>query len=367
MAEAREKLARTILRNNLGAKKGDSVVIESWAHTLPYAAAFVEEARRIGAQPTLLYEDEDAWWAAVKSKQFRPFAKLSKAERAAVRDADVYIYFWGPGDFPKAADLPPKVGAKVTAWNDEWYATARKGGLRGVRMSLGFLGDPTAEKFGFKGPDLREQVAEAGATDAKSMQRRGDKVLAKLRKGKELHVVHENGTDVRVSLKGIKGRVDSGLVTAEARKARRGMLTNNPTGLVMVAVNGSDATGTVVGNRAVYDMGAFVRSDGANWTLESGRLTAHEMGDGAAQFDKGLKDGKKGADQFGYFSIGLNPAYKAIPPAEDTEEGAILLSVGNNQLVDGGTNKSNFRGFAMVGDATIEVDGTPIARGGRIL
>lgn len=366
MVAAREALARKLLRDNLGVKKGESVVIESWAHTLPYATAFVEESRRIGAQPTLLFEDDAAWWNAVRSKQFGPFAHLSKAEKAAVAAADVYVYFWGPEDFGKANQLPERIGRRLRAWNPEWYATAKKGGLRGVRMSLGFLGNPVAEKLGFSGDDLREKVAGAGATDAKEMAKKGQRVVERLRRGKQLRIHHDNGTDLRINLKGIKSRVDAGLVDAASRKLPRGMLTNNPTGLVLSAVDHSEATGTIVGNRTVYEIGSFDQFDGAHWTLVGGHLTEHEMGKGAAAFDKGFQPSKKGVDQLSYFSVGLNPASKGIPPAEDTEEGAVLVSVGNNDLA-GGSNNARFRGYAMIGGATLEVDGSPIARGGRIL
>lgn len=366
MVAARETLARTVLRGNLGVKKGESVVIESWAHTLPYATAFVEEARRLGAQPTLLYEDDAAWWNAVRSKQFGPFAHLSKAEKAAVAAADVYIYFWGPEDFGKASELPEKTGERLTAWNPEWYATAKKGGLRGVRMSLGFLGDPVAKKFGFEGDELRDKVAFAGASGAAEMAKKGQRVADRLRRGQEMRIRHDNGTDLRVGLKGMKYRLDTGIVDSAARKNPRGMLTNNPAGLVLVAVDQSEASGTFVGNRAVYDMGTFERFDGARWTFSGGHLTEHAMEEGAAAFDKAFKPSKKGFDRFSYFSIGLNPAAKGIPPAEDTEEGAVLVSVGNNQLA-GGSNKVPFRGYGMIGDSTVEVDGTPIVRGGKIL
>ncbi|MGC2290097.1 MAG: hypothetical protein WA688_09635 [Thermoplasmata archaeon] len=98
MSAAVESLARTVLGKNLATHKRESVIIETWPHTLEYARAFVEETRRLGAVPTLLYEDEPAWWSAVEAKNFRPFAKLSKAEKAAVAKADVYVHFFGPED-----------------------------------------------------------------------------------------------------------------------------------------------------------------------------------------------------------------------------------------------------------------------------
>lgn len=366
MVAARDALARTVLQENLAVKKGESVLIESWPHTLPYATAFVEEARRLGAQPTLLYEDDAAWWKAVRSKQFGPFAHLSRAEKAAVGAADVYIYFWGPEDFGKASTLPGKTGERVTAWNPQWYATAKKGGLRGVRMSLGFLGDPVAKKLGFSGDELREKVAGAGAAAAKEMLTKGRRVVGRLRRGKQLRITHGNGTDLRINLAGIQSRLDTGIVDAASRRLPRGMLSNNPAGLVLSAVDRSGARGTFIGNRTVYEIGSFERFDGARWSFAGGHLTEHTMGQGAAAFDKAYRPSKKGFDQLSYFSIGLNPASKGIPPAEDTEEGAVLISIGNNDLA-GGANKAKFRGYAMIGGATVEVDGNPIARAGRIL
>ena len=66
-----------------------------------------------------------------------------------------------------------------------------------------------------------------------------------------------------------------------------------------------------------------------------------------------------------YFSIGLNPEGEAAAPAEDTEEGAVLISVGNNTFA-GGTNKSSLRGFVMIAGADVDVDGKTIVAGGRI-
>jgi len=151
MPDTAARLARTILSRNLRVKKGESVVIESWTHCLPYTRAFVDEARRLGAQPTVLYEDEAAWWNAVAAKRTGPFSHLSSAEKAAVGHADAYLYFWGPADMRKAIELGP-IGSKFIGFNEEWYAAARKGGLRGYRMSLGLASDPTAERFGLAGP-----------------------------------------------------------------------------------------------------------------------------------------------------------------------------------------------------------------------
>jgi hypothetical protein len=53
-------------------------------------------------------------------------------------------------------------------------------------------------------------------------------------------------------------------------------------------------------------------------------------------------------------------------PLEDTEEGAVLFGIGNNAFL-GGRVAIPFQGYALLGGATVEVDGTPIAKSGRVL
>ena len=105
MSEPESTLANAVLSRNLKVKKGESVVIEAWTHALPYVRAFVREARRLGAHPTVLYEEEDAWWDAVKSKQLGSFQKLSAAERETIASADVFLGLRG------TLGPPPDVGA----------------------------------------------------------------------------------------------------------------------------------------------------------------------------------------------------------------------------------------------------------------
>ena len=365
MSAAGKTLARTVLRKNLHLRKGESVLIESWPHTLDYAADFVTEARRMGARPTILYEDEAAWWDAVSRKNYGPLRTLSKAEKAAIGSADAYVYFWGPGDALRRRALPESIGAKVTEWNEEWYRTARKGGLRGVRMNIGLAPDQVAKEFGLSGKGLRERLAAAGAADAPKMAAVGARILAAIKKGKKLHLTHRNGTDLWMDLRGVHGRVDAGIVDAETRKGPYGMMANNPTGLVMVAVDRANAVGTVVANRAVYDFATLHRFTGAAWTFEKGRLARRAMGEGKGEFEKGFANAGEGRDQLSYFSVGLNPAAKDLPPCEDTEEGAVLLSVGNNHLA-GGKIGVMFRGYAMVAGGDVEVDGRRIVDGGRL-
>jgi leucyl aminopeptidase (aminopeptidase T) len=366
MPDSAVALARAILSRNLGVKKGNAVLIESWPHSLQYVRAFVDESRRLGAQPTVLYEDDNAWWDSVAARRYGPFQRLSPAEKAAVANADAYIYFWGPADMRKSIDLGGAIGGKVTGFNEEWYVTARKCGLRGYRMSLGLASDITARRFGLDGPRWRDRLVRAGAADAHRMMALGGRIAKKLARGKELRIRHSNGTDLRIGLRGAPPVLSGGIPVGATRRRPRAMLEGNPSGQVHFATEKSNASGTFVSNRTVYDMARYERLAGSRWKFDGGRLTARSMGLGRRSFEAAFARAPRGRDQLSFISIGLNPLARELPPCEDTEEGAILLGIGNNGVA-GGRVRMPFNGFAMIGGATLTVDGEPIARGGRIL
>ena len=366
MPNSAAALARTVLSRNLRVRKGESVLIETWSHSLDYAPAFVEEARRLGAQPTVLYEDEGAYWNAVEAKQFGPFAHLSKAEKAAVGNAGAYVYFWGPAAMRRAMDLGPSVGERLTAFNEEWYAAAAKGTLRGCRMSLGLASEPTAKGFGLDLGEWRRRLVDAGAVDSSVLLAKGERLRRHLEHGKELTLRHPNGTNLTIPLRKPTTRVDSGLVTPDARRRPFGVMANNPTGQVFATLDGSKSSGTLVGNRPVYNMVSYEKSTAGSWEFQGGKLTQHEMTQGEEAFESAFQAAPKGREQLSYISIGTNPRSRELAPCEDTEEGAVLVGIGGNSGF-GGKLQIPFQGYAMVGGATVEIDGRTVIRGGKVL
>lgn len=364
MAESPSKLAHAVLVGNLRLKKGNTVLIESWSDSVPYARTFVKEARRLGIRPMVLYEDDEAWWDAVEGRRFTQFADLASHESAAVANADGYVYFWGPGDRKRLSALPEKAQERATAWNPGWYKLASKSGLRGTRMWLGIATDPTAEMFHVDPAEWRAGLIAAGAVDGPKMWAKGKRVAAAIAKGSTLRLQHPNGTDLTFRLTGAKSRVDAGQVGPEERKRPFGMMANNPSGQVLVAVDQSHADGTVVANRTIYV--APDRFADQRFTFEDGALTDYSVGVGREAFEKGMKMAKPASRVHSYLSIGLNPFGRNVPPAEDTEEGGMTVGVGNNGFLRGKVG-GPYLAPAMVGEGEISIDGRTIAKGGKVL
>ncbi|HEV2165711.1 MAG TPA: hypothetical protein VGS23_01840, partial [Thermoplasmata archaeon] len=103
----RTRVARSVLTKNLLVKPGERVTVEAWTHTLPWAVTFAREARRLGAQVLVPYEDERAYWQAVDSGEGARLGKVAAHEFAALGKTDVYLHMWGPGDRVRLNALKP--------------------------------------------------------------------------------------------------------------------------------------------------------------------------------------------------------------------------------------------------------------------
>ena len=356
--ESAAKLAQSILRKNLRVKAGERVTIEAWPHTLPWAVALAREARRLKALPLVLYEDEQAFWDSIAKGEARILGTPAGHEWAALAKTDVYIHMWGPGDRVRLNALPRPQQQALFRFNDAWYATARKAGLRGLRLEIGRPYPTLAKAYGADLQTWTDQIIAASAVDPTELARRAAPVARALNSGKTLHIVHPNGTDLTLGLSARPARVYDGRPRPGDRERPFDLLANLPSGAVRVALNESVAEGTLVGNRTCY------YEDGAatepRFEFSGGRLASARFGTGDERFDAPFAKGGKGRDQPGFLAVGLNPELRDTPQVEDIEAGAVLVSVGGNRNL-GGKNPSPFFGWAVIAGAEVTVDGRPLS------
>jgi leucyl aminopeptidase (aminopeptidase T) len=359
-------VGRALVGPALELRRGEHLVVATWNHTLPWATAVVEEARRIGAVPLLLLEDEATFWRSVEgARSVRHWSGISPTVRAALRRADALVHFPGPADRPRLHALPPELLAPFLQRDDQWFRLARATGVRGVRCLLGYASDAQAEHWGVPGALWRSRLIRGiGAADYDAIGRDAARAARLLRHGRELRVSATNGTEMRIGLRGRTPWVDDGRVDAEDRRRGRSIATA-PAGLVVVAVGEGSAQGTAVANRPSYL--ASGRADGAQWEVEGGMLRNYWYSDGAEAFESEFASAPRGREVVALFAIGLNPALApGVPQAEDLEAGTVTLAIGGNTLY-GGRNRCRFLSWITVGEATVSVDGTPLCDRGKFL
>ncbi len=359
-------VARRLLVDAIGLKRDESVIIETWNHTLPYATACVVEARRIGARPMLLLEDEAAYWRSVDvAPAIARWAKVGAPEWAALAKTDGYVFFPGPSDMPRLRSMPTTQYGQLTGYNSDWYRRARAARVRGVRCVLGYASESQAALYGVSATEWRSALVQGIAgPDPKAVRADGRRVARKLSKGKLLRITAANGTDLTVRLRGRRPWVDDGTVDDEDVRLGHNVAVAPP-GAVAVAVDERSAEGTAIANRPTF-MG-LSRLDGGQWELKEGHLTGALYTQGQTFFDERFQKASKGKEILSYLSVGLNPSLSAgVPQVEDQEAGAITLGIGGNASY-GGSNRVPFFTWIVVGEATVAVDGAPLCDRGQVL
>ncbi len=354
---AATQFARSVLKQNLQVKPGEHVMIEAWTHTVPWAVALAQEARAMGAHPLVTYEDEDAYWAAIDGGKANLLGTAAQHEWAALAKTDVYIHMWGPGDRVRLNALPERKAGAAFRFNDDWYKTARKAGLRGARLEIGRPYPTLAKAYDFDESTWSHQLAAATMVDPKELARRAAPIEKALAKGKRLTISHPNGTRLTLGLAGYTPRTQVGRPVVGDKSRPFDLLANLPSGAIRVALDEKVADGTIVGNRTCYyDDGIATEP---TFEFENGRLTSAHYASGGDRFDTPYAKGGKGRDQPGFLAIGLNSELHNTPQVEDIEAGAVMVSVGGNRQL-GGKNSSSLFGWSIVARPTLEVDGKPL-------
>jgi leucyl aminopeptidase (aminopeptidase T) len=369
MPDAPSKLqrdaARNIVTKYLRVRAGENVIIETWNHTLPQAAAMLDEVRRAGGRGLVIFSDEDAWWRAIDRKQSQLLGEASAPEWAALRAADVYVNFWGPGDTDRMERLPDSADPAFD-WMGPWYATARKAGLRGLRMTGAFVTAGRAREWGLDFAEWQERTLRASLVDPEELAKSSARLTQALSHGKRVRITHPNGTDVEVALAGAAPRLLDGRPRPHRKgDSPTGMLQQVPAGKVDVALDSRTAEGSFRANRRTNIWWNW--HSGGTVEFGHGRVTSYSFEEGAAEFTRRYKTGTAGKDRASALYFGLNPAVHDVPNLESVERGCVCLVIGRNDGLPGGTNHSSFLGWFSLAGAEISIDGTPFIRAGKLI
>jgi leucyl aminopeptidase (aminopeptidase T) len=358
--------ARNIVTKFLKVRPGENAIVESWDHTMPMAAAMVDEIRRAGGRTLHIQEDEDAWWRAIDRKQSKLLGQSSKPEWAAMRATDIYVHFWGPGNTDRLEKIREKTFDNALGWFGSWYPTARKTGLRGGRVAIGFATEGRAKQWRVDRAEWENRILRACLTDPEETAKRGAGLVRALTNGRRVRITHPNGTDLEVALAGGAPRLQDG--TPHPRNKRYGpadMLAQIPGGRIDVALDSKTAEGRIHANRRTNIWWRW--DSGGTLEFSNGKLTSYAFEEGEKDFSQLYRTGTAGKDRPGSLTFGLNPAARDVPNLESIELGCVTLVVGRNGHLEGGTNKTNFMSWVTLADSEVSIDGAPVLRAGKLL
>lgn len=364
-----DRLARLVLDQCLSVRRGETVTIETWDHALSWARAFVLEARRRGCEPTLVVEDEEAFFRSLA----QPGARTVPSAPAAFAEAsDAYVYFPGPEQFPRLLGLSTEeIDAVVGRHGPAWWRAARRAGLRAARVAVATATPTAAARFGVDRVAWERELVEGSLVSPDRLARAAGRLARRLHRARQVRLRHPNGTDLTVELLRAPPVTEDGRVDRADRRAGR-LWTQIPTGVVAVPLSPGGAEGVWESNRPTYDR----FSDppvalGARLTFRRGRLSEYSFDRGGAAFARTYARGGRGRELPGALTFGVNPAVDRAPEVAEVAAGTVGLLLGGNRPL-GGRNPSRFTYLTLLAGARVDLDGEPfledgvLARGGRL-
>jgi leucyl aminopeptidase (aminopeptidase T) len=333
-----DRVAERVLRESLRVRAGEAVTIETWNTGLAFAQRAAVQARRMGAIPVLLFEDEATFIEGLRRTPGDHLGKMGKHEYALLSKTNAYVFIPGPvlGGSPK---LSREEFTASTTYNSSWYAAAKKAGLRGVRLTLGYVGPELAKILRKPVGQIVEHQLRASLTDLRKVRRTGIRLSGRLRPRARATLSTE-GETLHFEL-GAEEALDDGAVSRND-VASGGNLTNVPPGYYAREIVASSLQGTVRMYAPVPRIGTV-----ADLRLEfrRGRLVRWRSEANPRWLNRLVQMTPKDRRTLGAVAIGLNPDLRGGYGQDRLREGAITFF-------------GMFQGTTHAAD--LEVDGRPV-------
>ena len=327
------QVAKKVLTETLRVQSGDSVTVEAWDNGLPFARRALAEARAMGCTAILLYEDEWAYVEGVRRAPEEAVGKMGKNEYGLLSGTDAYIFVPGQAIGAYSRTLRPEERERSTRYNSSWYEGAAKAGLRGARLTFGYVGTDLARMLGRPVQDLVRAHLKAALVDFDQISRSAANVSALFTDGAETELGTARST-LKFSLMG-ELTVDDGIVDQQDKLSGNNM-TYVPPGLVSKEVDPESANGSVVLTDTLTAYGVISH---AKLGFREGRLAAWESSDRARM--KKLVDSLPEKRRFSLLTVGLNPGMRYGLGQDRFVEGSLTLGgFGFRGQVKGGTLKT---------------------------
>jgi hypothetical protein len=352
-----DALARVVLDRYLAVRRGEPVTIEAWSHALAWARALVVEARRRGAVPTLVLEDESAF-----------FRSVLEAGSASVTSAGpgppgsgAHVYLPGPLETGRLLGLPPDDLARVRERHDaRWWIAARRAGTRAVRLALPAATPDAASRFGVDAAVWQAELLRASRVDPRRLEAAGVRLLRSLGRARQLRIRHANGTDLLVR----RARRSPFVDTGRPAPGRGRVWGRVPGGLLVLPIDPAGTEGTWETNRPIYDR--FARPPlalGGRFVFAGGRLREFGFDRGGNPLADAYAAAGRGRERATALTFGLNPEIYRAPESLELGRGTLGLWVGDGPGPRA-TAESRFALLAPLGEPDVTADGRRILSGG---
>lgn len=309
-----DRAVRAVVRDCLGVKQGEEVLVIANPATQHLGERMREEAADVGGDAVL----------ALISERVSHAAEPPRSVADAMAAADVILA-------PTLQSLSHTAARKRAS-----EAGARCATLPGV---------------------TEEMLARVMSADMGGLRRKGHAIAEALDRASEAHVTSANGTDLRLDLSGRKAIPDAGELT------ETGAFGNLPCGEGYIAPVGGHGTLVIDGSMA----GVGLVDEPVELVIEGGHLTSARGGQGMAFMELLTEHGEDGTN-VAELGIGTNERAKLTGEILEDEKilGTCHVAFGASAAI-GGTVQVPVHLDCVVMKPTVELDGEAIVGDGELL
>jgi len=343
------QLAKKIVSDSVHLKPGDSVTIETWNNGLEFAKEVVKEVRKVGALPILILEDEEAYLTGLKNTPKESLGKMGKHEYNLLSSTDAYVFIPGPPIYTYAPMVTREEESAATSYNSSWYEAAGKAGVRGVRLTFGYVGQDVAKLLGKKRDEIVRRQLKASLVNAETIRNSSRPILSLLNDGVEAKL--ETGSySLTLGLNGDTGIEDG--IADDADVAAGNNISYILPGMIWKEVDPSTASGSVKISGSITRLGLVGES---TLEFESGKLVRWSSKNKSTQqkLDSIIGNLSPGKMVLSMITIGLNP----------------LLTYGyaQDRFVIGSIGLSGFGFTGIVKNANLKIGDHSVVERGKLV
>lgn len=339
------KVAKKVLSETLGVKKGETVTVETWNNGLPYARLVVAEARALGAATLMVLEDDRAFLEGIERSPKETLGLMGRQEYKMLEGTDAYVFIPGPLIGPYSKRVGERDRGNATRYNSSWYEAAKKAKLRGARMAFGYVGRDMAAVLGKEVDEVVEAQLRACLADGKALARSASKLTPQMGEGTRASL-DSGGSSLNWKWKG-EMEVEDGIVSGKDVAAGENM-TYMPGGLVIKGVAPGSANGTVYAEKSNTWSGMV---EDATLTFAKGKLVKWDSRRSKELVDRLVGAVPKEKRRLAWAQVGLNPLMRRGFGQDRFSSGTIALSgFGFTALVRKGTLSSAGKSIVKQGN-----------------
>jgi leucyl aminopeptidase (aminopeptidase T) len=361
-----DSLARNVVSRSARILNGERVAIYGQFTDAPVLEALAVQVRKQGAHPLIVADSDrlrrrlfDEVPARFDSQELKFLRNLAECE-------DAVITVSSHDNTALAGVRTERLMAAAKA-QEAIFPLLLKRNVRLVELGNGLYPTPSrAKEYGLSEEELANIFWNGLNVDYAWMQATGEELQRILSAGKELHLTHANGTDLKMQIERRPVFVSDGTLTQEKlQKGGPAVQTFLPAGEVYLAPVSASTEGKVLLDRVIFQ-GKEVT--GLMMTVHAGKVTDLRAKAGGERLLAMYHAAGAGKENFAAIDIGINPNVR-IP--RDSKllvymaAGIVSVWAGNDVWVGGDNSVPTAVGGFLPG-STVKVDGRIIVENGEL-